>query len=248
MESRRQPDPGPVSRPVPSGGAPRPQPGTPDEAVPTLSMEQPLSARREAAGLPGGGDSTRALVERAKGGDRGAFDLLIREHFERVYRLLFRLVGNHEDAEDLAQECFVRAWKSLSWFRGDSAFTTWMHTIAVHVARDHHRARGVQRPEKRPVDELRRERDPAAGPTESALGRELVGRLQSSIDKLPERLKAVLVLRVLEGLDYAEIARITGVRPGTARVQMMKARRELSRLLGPWTAGGAADGEGRRSQ
>lgn len=174
------------------------------------------------------------LVERAREGDRRAFDALVHTHFPRVYSLLFRLVGNHEDAEDLAQECFVKAYRSLRWFRGDSRFGTWTYRIAVHLARDHRRAQG-----RRPaVDELRAGLgdglgDKARAPVDEMAGRELVALVERAVQRLPERLQVALVLRVLEGLDYDEVARVTGVTSSTARTHVMKARRELSRLLGP---------------
>ena len=82
------------------------------------------------------------LVASARDGDRGAFDRLVRAHFAGVYATLFRLVGNHEDAEDLAQETFVRAYGGLSAYRGDCALRPWLTRIALHLARDHFRRRG----------------------------------------------------------------------------------------------------------
>jgi RNA polymerase sigma-70 factor (ECF subfamily) len=169
-------------------------------------------------------------LERARRGDRDAFDALVRMHCARVYALLFRVIGNHEDAEDLAQETFVRAFRSLAHYRGDAAFSTWLFRIALHLARDHHRRRGTGAR----VVGLDDVPAPAAAPEVDATRRELARGLSLALDKLPHALRAALVLRLFEGLEYEEIARATGVRPGTARTQVMKARRLLLRLLAPF--------------
>lgn len=172
------------------------------------------------------------LVARSKSGDSEAFDSLVRAHFARVYSMLFRVVGNHEDAEDLAQETFVKAYRSLRWFRGESAFGTWVYRIALHVARDHQRSSG-RRPDA--VELLpSADRAPVMSPDEESERRELSRGLERSIARLPERLRIALVLRVLQGLEYEEVARITGVTAATARMHVMKARRALDRLMSPW--------------
>ncbi len=184
-----------------------------------------------------------SLVERAREGDRAAFDELVRRHIASVYRMLHRLVGNHEDAEDLAQECFVRAWSALDLYRSEAPFEAWLRRVALHLARDHFR-RSARRPAR-----------PASGPealTEAAhrepgaeLSRhELAARLAAAIGRLPERLRVALVLRAFEGLDYPDVARVTGVTPATARTHVMQARKRLLAWLAPWL--GSARGEGER--
>lgn len=172
-------------------------------------------------------------LELARAGDRDAFDGLIREHFRAIYSLLFRAVGNHEDAEDLAQECFVRAWSSLHFYRGDTPFLGWLRRIATHLARDHHRRRGRRGVPQGLDDSV----EPSGGSSEpvEALGqRELVAGLGRAIERLPDSLRSALVLRVLEGLEYRDVADAAGVNEGTARTQVMKARRMLMRWLRPW--------------
>lgn len=196
-------------------------------------MATSLRTMRDAA-------DSQALVRRAQSGDAEAFDALVRAHFTPVYAFLHRLVGNPEDAEDLAQETFVRAHRSLALYRIDASFSTWLLRIAHHLAIDHrraagrpHRAASFSGVEPALVDALVERGPRGANPREEAQRGELVRRLAEALDALPARLKAVLVLRAIEGREYDEIAAILGVRPATARTQVMQARRELARRLGP---------------
>ncbi|MCP3920685.1 MAG: sigma-70 family RNA polymerase sigma factor [bacterium] len=168
----------------------------------------------------------------AREGDRAAFDRIVRAHFRRVYALLHRLVGNHEDAEDLAQECFVRAYRNLHHLRPGGSFPSWLGQIAVHLAQDHHRSRGRRR-----VEPLEGFADHASdredGPPAELSRREVVRKIGEAVERLPYPLRTALVLRVLEGRDYDEVADLCGVRPTTVRTQVMKARRLLMRWIAP---------------
>ena len=177
-------------------------------------------------------DLEHERVRRACAGDRAAFEELCRGHLPRIYRVLFRLTGNHEDAEDLCQECFVRAWRALDVYRAEAAFGAWLERIAVHLARDHHRARVRRGPAVTLSEE-----PPArqAGGAEVAR-RELQAQLLESLERLPERQRLAIVLRALEGRAYGDVASAVGVTPATARTLVMKARRRLMRALEPWLA------------
>lgn len=176
-------------------------------------------------------DSTD-LIERAREGERAAFDALVGAHYGRIYATAFHLLGNHEDAEDLAQECFVRAHGSLGWFRGEGSFEGWLRTIVVHLALDRRRSQG-----RRPVSEAESVLEGVSGtrdPEREAGRRELKHVLGAALARLPDRLRVPLVLRVLDGLDYDEVARTTGVTAATARNHVMLARRSLLRFLAPY--------------
>jgi len=177
------------------------------------------------------------LVAEARAGDQAAFDALARKHFARVHALLFRLVGNHEDAEDLTQECFVKAHRSLAWYRSDCSFWTWLYRIAVHLSRDHYRKRSRRGP-MTSLSEMQ-SAPPSRGesPREDVVHLEFQTVLRDALDALPHRLRTALVLRTLEGLEYEAIADVLGIQPGTARVHVMKARKQLARLLRPWHEG-----------
>jgi RNA polymerase sigma-70 factor (ECF subfamily) len=187
------------------------------------------------------------LVRQARSGDRAAFDALVRRHFTAVYRMLHRLVGNHEDAEDLAQECFVRAWGALAWYDGDArgdggTLRPWLRRIALHLAQDHHRRRG-RRPAQTAEGLEALAADPLRDPQGELGRRELGARVAAGVESLPERLRSAFVLRVLEGLDYDEVGRSTGVTPATARTHVMQARRRLVRWLAPWLGSRGGGGE-----
>ena len=196
------------------------------------------SRRKTTMGTP---VSDEELIAETRAGDPEAYDALARRHFQRIHALLFRLVGNHEDAEDLTQECFVKAHRSLDWYRSECSFATWLYRIAVHLSRDHYRKRSRRGPVAS-LTELNEVQaappSPRGGPRDAAQQREFEGVLREAMDQLPHRLRTALVLRTLEGLEYDEIAEVLGIQPGTARVHVMKARRQLARLLSSWTAGG----------
>ncbi|MCA8978634.1 MAG: sigma-70 family RNA polymerase sigma factor [Planctomycetes bacterium] len=205
-----------------------------------MDLRLELWGRLKTMGTP---VSDEQLIAEARAGDRAAYDALARRHFQRVHALLFRLVGNHEDAEDLTQECFVKAHRSLGWYRSECSFATWLYRIAVHLSRDHYRKRS-RRGKVASLSELQEAQNgppsPRCGPRELAVQHEFEGILRDALDTLPHRLRAALVLRTLEGLEYDEIAEVLGIQPGTARVHVMKARRQLARLLSSWTDGGAS--------
>jgi RNA polymerase sigma-70 factor, ECF subfamily len=177
------------------------------------------------------------LVRRAQDGERSAFDALVRAHFVPVYSFLHRLVGNPEDAEDLAQETFVRAHGALARYRSESSFSTWLLRIAHHLAIDHRRRQGRAREaasfDEQAIAPAAAHGTAALAPADALQRGELVRELARALARLPDRLRAVLVLRVLEGRDYDEIGAIVGVRPATARTQVMQARRLLLRWLAP---------------
>ncbi len=174
------------------------------------------------------------LIERSRKGDAAAFEQLVQAHFPRVFGVLAQLVGAPEDAEDLAQDCFVRAWKSLPHYRGECAFSSWLYRIAVHLATDHRRARALRTRRSASEEAFGEElvvpaSEPA--PVEQSSQRELARNVVAAVAGLPERLRTALVLRVLRGLDYAEVARAMGVAPATSRLHVLQARKLLWRRL-----------------
>ncbi len=191
---------------------------------------------------PPDGSQDVSRCERARAGDREAFAEIVREHYPAVRGTAFRLVGNPEDAEDLAQECFVRAFRALRFFRGDSPLSAWLRRIVTHLARD--RFRREQRTRSVPIPSGEFEPHTESGPTTAASGREFALLLREALQRLPENLRIALLLRTREELSYEEIASAMGYTPATCRTQVMKARRALLRALAPHLDGGGLDGGG----
>ncbi len=170
-----------------------------------------------------------ALIRRFQAGDQRAFDLLVEEHRREVYRLAYRLLGNHADADDLAQEAFLRCYRSLGRFRGESSFRTYLTRIVLNLSADLRRAgsRGRQVPmEEVPEGDLAR----AAPPD----GAELVleATLRRAIRRLPPRQREALVLRVFQEMKFREIAEVMGCTVGTAKANFFHALKRLRQRAG----------------
>jgi len=161
------------------------------------------------------------LVRRAQAGDRAAFDDLYARHAGRVYAVCLRMAGHVGEAERLTQDAFVLAWRRLASFRGDSAFSSWLHRIAVNaVLEDRRRAR-------RRGARLEAAANQAALEPARSLRIEERMDLERAIAALPERARAVLVLHDIEGYRHDEIAALLGIATGTAKAQLHRARRLL---------------------
>lgn len=178
-------------------------------------------------------DDERTLAAEAAAGSRDAFDELVKRHQARIYRLVRVLTSGDEDAEDLAQETFVRAFRGIARFRGDSAFGTWLHRIAINVIKSH-----LSRRRRRPVMVGPRADDGTEDVMEglaSADDFELAVHRRQVIDHalatLPEDQRALIVLRDVQGLEYHEIATIMGLPLGTVESRIFRARQRLRPLL-----------------
>jgi RNA polymerase sigma-70 factor (ECF subfamily) len=172
------------------------------------------------------------LIQRAQEGQRAAFEALVQAHYPRIFATAFHLMANHEDAEDLAQDCFVRAQRGLTHFRGESNFPAWLRRILVHLAHDRFRALG-RRPQPGELDtESLAGKRP--GPPERSGTKELKLLMTRAVEVLPDHLRIAFVLRTQESLTYGEISAACGVTEATARTQVMKARKALHNALKPY--------------
>jgi RNA polymerase sigma-70 factor (ECF subfamily) len=165
-----------------------------------------------------------AMVARARGGDSRAFEALYREHVNRVYGLCLRMTGNVSEAEDCTQEAFIQAWNKLGKFRGDSAFGTWMHRIAVNAVL------GRIRKSKREQDRIQVVAETASSPASIGDSGELRD-LSDAIDRLPEGARHVFVLNAVYGYSHEESSDMLGVAVGTTKAQLHRARRLLAQQL-----------------
>lgn len=182
----------------------------------------------------------QALVERVQRGDKRAFELLVSKYQRKIFRLLSRLIRNPAEIEDVAQEAFIKAYRALPNFRGESAFYTWLYRIAINTAKNHLVAQGRRAPTTTETevedaenfddaDQLRDYNTPDA----MLLSRQVGEAVNRAIEKLPEDLRTAVVLRELEGLSYEEIAEAMNCPIGTVRSRIFRAREAIASELRP---------------
>jgi RNA polymerase sigma-70 factor (ECF subfamily) len=183
-------------------------------------------------------ESDLVLVKRVQRGDKSAFDLLVRKYQHKVVKLVLRYVRNPAEAEDISQEAFIKAYRALPQFRGDSAFYTWMYRIAINTAKNSLASRDrspiaydldLTDPEESHSVQTRLQ-DPDT-PEGMALTEEIRGIVNSAIEALPEELKTAIVLRELDGLSYEEIAAAMECPVGTVRSRIFRAREAIDKRL-----------------
>lgn len=183
------------------------------------------------------GSPEDGLVERARKGDREAFAELVRRHSRQVYGVVSRMAGDHSDADDLAQEVFMTAWRSIGSFRGGSRFSTWLYRIAVNASLTFLRKKGREKG-RAPFDETMSvpDRTPGAlsSPESGSAAGEIRGRAEAALRSLPAPFRASFVLVVGEGLSHREAAKVLGCSENAVSWRMHKARRLLRARLKPW--------------
>lgn len=177
------------------------------------------------------------LVARAKAGDDEAFAQLMRDNEKRIYNLALRMTGNPEDAMDLAQEAFLNAWRGLKFFKGDSAFSTWVYRLASNACIDHLRKQkrrqdiSVPMPgeqdDERPVEIP----DERFQPEQELERRELNREVMQSLEQLSDEHRQVLVMREINGRSYQEIADVLDLEVGTVKSRIARARNSLRKIL-----------------
>ncbi|HDY81967.1 MAG: RNA polymerase sigma factor RpoE [Gammaproteobacteria bacterium] len=181
----------------------------------------------------------QALVERVQKGEKQAFDVLVLKYQNKIIQLVYRYVHDPEEAQDVAQEAFIKAYKALGRFRGDSAFYTWLYRIAINTAKNYLVA-SSRRPPKSDIDAQDAEQyDGATGLKEYATPERLLLRdeiqesIARAIDELPDELRTAITLRELEGLSYEEIAQTMDCPIGTVRSRIFRARDAIDTRLKP---------------
>lgn len=186
-----------------------------------------------------GAGSDQLLVERARRGDRRAFDLLVLKYQQRIVKLVTRYVRDPSEALDVSQEAFIKAFRALPAFRGDSAFYTWLYRIAINTAKNH-----VASLQRRPVEYDLDPQDPDQHdlsvrlredetPEGLAMQEELRQAISQAIGALPEELRTAIMLREVEGLSYEEIAEAMDCPVGTVRSRIFRAREAVDAVIRP---------------
>lgn len=199
-------------------------------------------AGRTAAGAPDVSDRDidQQLVERVQRGDKAAFDLLVSKYQRKIFRLLSRLIRDAAEVEDVAQEAFIKAYRALPNFRGESAFYTWLYRIAINTAKNHLVSQGRRAPtsteteieDAETFDDGEHLRD-LNTPEAMLLSRQVADAVNRAVERLPEDLRTAVVLRELEGLSYEEIAETMNCPIGTVRSRIFRAREAIAEELRP---------------
>jgi RNA polymerase sigma-70 factor, ECF subfamily len=177
------------------------------------------------------------LIARARRGDPSAFEEIVRLYQRRVYGVALRIVRAHDVADDVTQEAFLRAWRSLDRFELGRPFGPWVCRIAANLAVNH--VRSPRAREEGLPDGHAETRTSAPGPLGALLDAEGATVLEQAMGQLPQEQRAVLVLRVVEELSYAEIAETLGISPGTVMSRLFRARERLAQALSPYLGAAA---------
>lgn len=193
----------------------------------TLSNHPPASGRVPfEMSTPPDRAAEKRRVERARDGEVGAFEEIYRLHAGRVHALCLRMTGDAQEAEELAQEAFVRAWEKLPSFKGESAFSSWLHRLTVNVVLGRWRSRGRRHERVVAIHDVAGVREPEHRPEPR-----VAVDLERAIAGLPQGARTIFVLHDVEGYRHREIAELTGLTEGTCKAQLHRARRLLRENL-----------------
>ena len=185
-------------------------------------------------------DLDRQLVERAQRGDKHAFELLVSKYQRKLARLLARFIRDPVEVEDVAQEAFIKAYRALPSFRGDSAFYTWLYRIGINTAKNYLVAMGRRAPtttefnseDAESFEDGEQLRD-INTPESMMMSKEIAQTVNATVERLPEELRNAITLRELEGLSYEDIATIMNCPIGTVRSRIFRAREAIAEQLRP---------------
>jgi RNA polymerase sigma-70 factor, ECF subfamily len=173
-----------------------------------------------------GREEDREAVSACQRGERQAFDFLVERYQKDVYRLCYRYVNNHHDANDMAQEVFLRAYRAIGKFRGDSAFSTWLYRIGVNTCLNF---RSARKPDADPLPESLQ--DSASNASEALEREEESKRVREAVALLPEKQRATLILKIYHDLTHEEVAGILGSSVGTVKANLFHALGNLRKIL-----------------
>jgi RNA polymerase sigma-70 factor (ECF subfamily) len=216
----------------------------PERAATDRGTRRRGSRQRASRVVPLRGDDLAPLVESARQGDRGAIDELVRITYSDTYTLAYRLTGHEDDARDVVQEAYLRAYRGLRRFRGDSQFTTWLYRITANCSANLLAKRARTRTELLPDDAPIVDSCPDRDPEERLSGEVDRARVAGALALLPWRLRQVIVLRDIYDLPHGSIATELGISEAAAKVRLHRARRRLREVLGEALNGAATSTDG----
>lgn len=192
----------------------------------TPTLAQALAADGVPAGAAAARESERQVIEACQRGEREAFDQLVVRYQRNIYLLCYRYVNNHEDANDLTQEVFLRAWRAIGRFKGRSAFSTWLYRIGVNACLNFRAAR------KPPAQELPETlADSGMGAVQRVEKAQRARQVREAVARLPEKQRATLILKIYHELTHQEVAQILGSTVGTVKANLFHALGNLRKLV-----------------
>ncbi len=178
------------------------------------------------------------IIEKCKLGDNDAFEILIKNYDKKVYNMIYRIIGNKEDAFDLTQEVFIKVYKSIRNFRGDSSFSTWLYRLATNTCFDENRRKqnkktySLDKPIETELGQLKRDfPDDINTPDEILIKKEMQNLVQKAISMLPEEQRVMIVLRDIQGFSYKEISETLQCSMGTVKSRINRGRLALKNIL-----------------
>jgi len=203
----------------------------------TIPTPWPVAGAPRALGTMSSADTQlteldeRALVEACLAGRAGAFDLIVERHRRPVYQLCYRFVGNHEDASDLSQDVFLRAYRGLRRFKGQASLATWLYRIAVNVSLNKVSSKTPLAQAADPIDEQQFVDERQESPSDRLLRQERGVRVRRAIARLPRKQRLTLVLRLFHEMSHQEIAEVLGSSVGAVKANFFHAMNNLKRML-----------------
>ena len=170
-------------------------------------------------------------VRRIQHGEVDAFEVLVRRHEKTIFNLVYRMLGDYDDATEVSQEVFLSAYRAIGQFRGDANFSTWLYRIALNHATTRRRSNNSRRYRTAPIEDMELIRDLQPGPVETLEKKEMQERVQLALNKLTPEDAAVILLRDLQDVPYDEVARLLEIPVGTVKSRLHRARQALKSLL-----------------
>ena len=175
--------------------------------------------------------SDAACVRRLQRGDTDAFEILVRRHEKAIFNLVYRMLGNYDDAAETAQEVFLSAYRAIGQFRGESNFSTWLYRIALNHATTRRKSTSLRQKRLVPIDGSDMVDDAQLGPAETLEKKELRERVQRALNELEPEDATVILLRDLQDIPYEDVARVLKIPVGTVKSRLHRARRALKTHL-----------------
>ena len=180
-------------------------------------------------------DCVRRIIQR---GETDAFEILVRRHEKTIFDLVYRMLGDYDDAAEVSQEVFLSAYRAIGQFRGDANFSTWLYRIALNHATTRRRSISSRHQKTVPIDDMEPLSDPELGPAETLERKEIRERVQLALNKLEPDDATMILLRDLQDISYDEVARVLEIPVGTVKSRLHRARQALKTQLATYFCAG----------